>query len=116
MAQTGFALWQQFVGFDVILSPVLSDGPPKPGVFNFAATDTDAHFTRMEAIAPNAALANVAGAPALAMPFGMDARGLPLGIQLMSRPGTDMALLRLAGRLAEAAPRITFPSPIAGHP
>lgn len=116
MAQTGFALWRRFSDADVILSPVLAEGPPKPGAFDFAATGTDAHFARMEAIAPNAALANVAGAPALAMPFGMDARGLPLGIQIMSRPGTDMALLRLAGRLAEAAPRITFPSPIAGHP
>lgn len=116
MAQLGMGLWQDFETFDVILSPILSHGPPPPDAFDFGKTDTNGHFFRMEAIAPNAALANVAGAPALAMPFGTDRHGLPLGIQLMSRPGTDMALLGLAERLSEAAPEIQFPAPIAGHP
>ena len=70
----------------------------------------------MEATAPNAALANVAGAPALAMPFGTGADGMPRGIQLMSRPGTDAALLAFAEKLAAVSPPITFPFAIAGHP
>ena len=116
MAQLGFDLWQGFEKFDVILSPVLSKGPPPPDAFDFDNTDTNGHFSKMEAIAPNAALANVAGTPALAMPFGTDRQGLPLGIQLMSRQGTDIALLGLAERLSETAPQIQFPAPIAGHP
>ncbi len=116
MAQTAHALWLDFAAYDVILSPILADGPPLLGAFDFSATDPAAHFAQMEAIAPNAALANVAGAPALAMPFGTGADGIPRGIQLMSRPGTDAALLAFAERLAAVSPPITFPFPIAGHP
>jgi aspartyl-tRNA(Asn)/glutamyl-tRNA(Gln) amidotransferase subunit A len=45
------------------------------------------------------ALANLAGLPALVLPAGMTADGLPIGIQLMGRPGTEQALLDLAARL-----------------
>lgn len=116
MAQTAQALWQDFAAHEVILSPVLAEGPPPTGAFDFSATDPAAHFAQMEATAPNAALANVAGAPALAMPFGTGADGMPRGIQLMSRPGTDAALLAFAEKLAAVSPPITFPFAIAGHP
>lgn len=116
MAQTTHALWQDFAGHDVILSPVLAEGPPPPGTFDFSRTDPAAHFAQMEATAPNVALANVAGAPVLAMPFGTGADGVPRGIQLMSRHGTDAALLAFAEKLAAVSPPITFPFAIAGHP
>ncbi|MCA0907254.1 amidase [Ruegeria marisrubri] len=75
----------------------------------------DEDVARLEAFAPNAALANVAGLPALALPLGM-ANGLPVGVQLMGPPGSDVGLLKL-GALTEArAPELTFPSPIAGLP
>jgi amidase len=70
----------------------------------------------MEATAPNAALANVAGCPALVLPFGTDEAGLPIGIQLMGPIGSDLALLDLGERLATLALPVLFPSPIAGHP
>ncbi|MES2631941.1 MAG: amidase [Pseudomonadota bacterium] len=41
------------------------------------------------------AFANAAGLPAIAMPHG-EVNGLPTGIQLVARPGADMALLALA--------------------
>lgn len=116
MVMTGDQLWTEFAAFDVILTPILSAGPPMIGAFDFAASDPSQHFATMDAIAPNAALANVTGSPALAMPYGTDERGLPIGIQLMSRPGTDPALLALASRLCEVSPRIDFPYSIAGHP
>lgn len=116
MAQIEYKLWRSFADVDVILSPILADGPPPFGAFDFAAANPAAHFAQMEATAPNAALANVAGCPALAMPFGRDRRGPPIGIQLMSRMGSDTALLALAAKLAPAAPPVTFPFPIAGHP
>jgi amidase len=116
MAVITSELWHAFEAFDVILSPVLADGPPPVGVFDFNATSIDAHLAQMQAIAPNAALANVAGAAALAIPHGMDDRRVPVGIQLMSRCGTDLALLELAAQLVEALPDPSFPFPIAGHP
>lgn len=42
------------------------------------------------------------GAPAIAVPAGRGARGLPVGVQLVGRPGSDHALIALAGRLQQA--------------
>ena len=69
----------------------------------------------MEALAPNAALANAAGLPALALPFGL-ADGLPVGIALLGPSGADRALLALARRIETAAPPPAFPQPLAGLP
>ncbi|MEM9433754.1 MAG: amidase [Pseudomonadota bacterium] len=102
-----------FAECDAVLMPVLSTSPPEVGTFDLSATNPDAHMAQLEEFAPNAALANVAGLPALALPFGMS-NGLPLGIQLMGPPGTDEQLLAL-GKLIEAhAPLLTFPNLIAG--
>ena len=49
------------------------------------------------------ALANLAGLPALSVPFGSD-EGLPLGVQLMGRAGSDRALLGFARYLVQARP------------
>ena len=43
--------------------------------------------------------ANLAGAPAISLPWGRDKQGMPLGLQLIARPGADEALLRMAGLL-----------------
>lgn len=105
-----------FSDTDVILSPVLADGPPRIGRLDPQAQDAQAHFAAMEAIAPGVSLANVAGVPALALPFGMREDGLPASVQLMGPHGSDRALLALAERLAGAAPPVRYPGPIAGLP
>jgi amidase len=116
MARTGYELWHGFAAVDVILSPVLAHGPPPMGSFDMTKSTPAAHFAKMDDMAPNIALANVAGCPALAMPCGVDRRGLPIGIQLMSRTGSDNALMSLAARLSNEIPAITFPFAVAGHP
>ncbi|PVX30693.1 amidase [Sphingomonas pokkalii] len=45
------------------------------------------------------ALANVADLPALVVPAGTDADGMPVAVQLIGAPGADRALLRLARRI-----------------
>lgn len=115
MAQLAGQAMKAFDSVDIVLSLVLSGPPPPLGHFDMNATDVTAHLARMNAMAPNAALANVTGFPALVLPFGMD-KGLPIGVQLMGRPGSDRALLAVACRLEAAAPRLIFPYSIAGHP
>jgi amidase len=107
--------WALFEDCDAILMPILSGLPPLLGHFDFTSDDVEAHLARMEAMAPNAAIANVCGLPALAMPAGM-AGGLPVGVQLMGPMGSDAALMALAARVAEALPPIPYPAPIAGMP
>jgi aspartyl-tRNA(Asn)/glutamyl-tRNA(Gln) amidotransferase subunit A len=46
--------------------------------------------------------ANVTGLPALSMPVGFDAAGLPLGVQIMGRPFDEATVLRV-GQVYEAA-------------
>lgn len=116
MAQVSHAVWLLFDQIGVLLSPVLSGPPAAFGSFDMNRSDPAAHFAQMESTAPNASLANVAGCPALVLPFGFDEAGLPIGIQLMGPIGSDLALLELGERLATLAPPVRFPGPIAGHP
>ena len=47
---------------------------------------------------------DLAGTPAISLPWGFDAYGLPLAVQLVTRVGTDELLLSLAARLEGEAP------------
>jgi amidase len=44
----------------------------------------------------------VTGCPALSLPAGFDGDGLPVGVQLVTRQGADVRLLRIAKGLEEA--------------
>jgi aspartyl-tRNA(Asn)/glutamyl-tRNA(Gln) amidotransferase subunit A len=47
---------------------------------------------------------NLTGNPAISLPCGFDAAGMPLAIQLVVRPGEDAALLRVAAAFEQAQP------------
>ena len=113
MAQVGAAAVQLFDEVEAIVMPVLSGPPPPVGHFDSTGKDPVAHMARLEAFAPNAALANTAGLPALALPFGM-ADGLPVGAQLIGPQSADLMLLGLGAIIEARAPALTFPYPIAG--
>ena len=49
------------------------------------------------------------GMPAITVPFGMSAEGLPIGVQLIGRPYEEEQILEVAVRLEEA--RGPFPGP-----
>ena len=112
-ALVAHALWRQLTRLDVILTPMLSGPAPAVGAFPMDHDDVEGHFARMGELAPYAALANVGGVPALAVPHGKDTRGLPLSVQLLGRMGSDLALLRLAAFLEQAHPW-SYPWSMAG--
>ncbi|WP_279356268.1 Asp-tRNA(Asn)/Glu-tRNA(Gln) amidotransferase subunit GatA [Methylobacterium indicum] len=52
---------------------------------------------------------NMAGLPGLAVPAGLDAQGLPLGLQLIGRPFDEETLFAAGQVIEEAAGRIALP-------
>ncbi len=107
------AMWRLFDTVDVLLTPMLTTAPPPLGSFPTDNDDVEAQWRRMHAFAPYAALANVAGLPALTVPHGSDRPGLSLPVQLIGPMASDGLLLRLAHGL-EAARPWSFAAPIAG--
>lgn len=97
-------MWRLFDDVDVLMTPMLASAPPPIGAFPMDHADVDANWRRMNAFAPYAMLANVAGTPALSVPFGRDAAGLPLAVQLVGPMGSDARLLAAARQLDRADP------------
>jgi aspartyl-tRNA(Asn)/glutamyl-tRNA(Gln) amidotransferase subunit A len=88
------AAWHElFEGADCVLAPVLAALPPRIGdnhvMINGQEANTLDAFTRLTA------LANMAGIPALAIPCGFSAEGLPVSLQLITAQGREDALLAL---------------------
>lgn len=113
IAKFAFEASAMFGDVDAVLCPVLADGQPKNGTFDTNKTDPEAHYGLMEAVAPNAALANVAGLPALALPYGM-VDDLPFGVQIIGPQGSDESLLALGETFQSIALPLSYPYPIAG--
>ncbi|MBP1843405.1 amidase [Rhizobium petrolearium] len=93
------SFWDIFEDLDLLVAPMLATAPRPLGSFPFDHGDPDLQIRRMTDFAPLAALANITGFPALTLPFGADAEGLPLPVQLIAPMGHDRLLLHLAGRL-----------------
>jgi aspartyl-tRNA(Asn)/glutamyl-tRNA(Gln) amidotransferase subunit A len=58
-----------------------------------------------QALSPaNTMFANYFGLPAISVPCGFDGRGLPIGLQIVGKPGGDGTVLRLAQQFDGAMP------------
>lgn len=106
-------LWRLFDGFDLLLAPMLNTAPRRLGWLPTDHRDVERHFAAMAGFAPLATLANVSGFPALTLPYGADAAGLPLPLQLIAPVGAEALLLAIAARL-EAEGRWQHRHPLAG--
>ncbi len=85
---------------DILLSPTVAHPAPPLG---YLATDQfETHFERLRVYAAFTPIANAAGAPAISLPLGASAAGLPIGVHLAARRGDDRTLLELAQTLYPA--------------
>lgn len=88
--------------YDVLAAPSAQVFPFDAGLRWPAEVDgrpMDTYHRWMEVVAPWS-LANL---PVLNVPAGFDARGLPMGLQLIGRPYTDLDLLRLGAAYEQAS-------------
>lgn len=69
----------------------------------------DALVPVFETVARNTAAASIAGIPAISLPIGLTAEGLPVGLELIGPAGSDQALLAAARAVAAALPPMPYP-------
>jgi amidase len=82
-------------GIDLLLMPVLASTPP-PATGHFDGSWRSNMAVNMK-YAPYCAPWNVAGLPAIAVPVGVRPDGLPLSVQLVGPPDSELLLLSVAG-------------------
>jgi amidase len=87
---------------DVLLMPALATAPPPAE--GHAGGRWLRNITTNVRYAPYAAPWNVAGLPALVVPVGTRPDGLPLAVQLVGPPDSELRLLAVAGQLEVANP------------
>ncbi|MEZ4365510.1 MAG: amidase [Kofleriaceae bacterium] len=90
---------------DVLVTPTTAT--TAPAIPERTLPDGESNLPVVDALMRFVRLGNLTGLPALAVPCGLDGRGLPVSVQLLGRPYEEALLLR-AGRVIEAAtPRAT---------
>jgi amidase len=88
---------------DVLMSPVGAQKTAKIGFFS-PTLAYDEICQRAADYAAYTGLQNVMGSPSISLPLGMDADGLPIGVQFTGPMGHDQRLLELAYELESAKP------------
>ncbi len=88
---------RQFAPFDAVLTPALAQTPRPIGWYD--AEDGERNFEQQVQYTPWTSFANVSGLPAIALPVHQTADGLPMGVQLIGRPGREDVLLALGAQL-----------------
>lgn len=91
-----------FQNADIYLTPVLGQ-PPVP-LGQISGARGMAVFETLNDYVGYTPLQNVAGAPAMSVPLGWSASGLPIGIHFSAAKGQERRLLELAYELEQASP------------
>ncbi len=93
------ALWDEF---DVLMTPGLATTAlPAEGAYGRGAL---AAFNQAGRFTPWTPPFNFTGQPAVTLPAGFGADGLPLSVQLVGRPEAEATLYALAAQIEEARP------------
>lgn len=91
-----------FDDVDVLLTPGAAGGPSRIGAYQRRGA-----LGTLNAVAgrvPFQAMFNVTGQPAAVVPWGLDGDGLPMAVQLVSRPSAEATLLALGRQIETARP------------
>ena len=103
MHAIGRAVGSWMTDFDVVLTPTLAVLPPPIGVLDPRRPILDV-IGLLGALTGFLSIFNATGQPAMSVPLGRSASGLPIGVQFAGRFGDESTLFRLAGQLERARP------------
>jgi aspartyl-tRNA(Asn)/glutamyl-tRNA(Gln) amidotransferase subunit A len=90
-----------FTKVDVVLTPVLPI--PVPTIAETSGRTGKAYLDMVVSLTRNTKVVNFLGLPALSVPCGFTGNGLPTAFQLVGRPLSEAALLRVADRYQRAS-------------
>jgi amidase len=82
---------------DVVLTPALALIPRPVGWFD--AHDGERNFAQQVLYTPYTSMVNVSGLPAIVLPVHVTTEGLPMGVQLIGRPGREDVLVAIGAQL-----------------
>lgn len=88
---------RQFAGVDAVLTPALALTPRPIGWYD--SEDPERNFAQQVQYTPFTSFANVTGLPAITLPVYEAAGGIPMGVQLIGRPGGEHVLLSIGAQL-----------------
>ncbi len=88
---------RQLAKFDAVLTPALAMTPRPIGWYD--NEDAEHNFAQQVQYTPFTSFLNVAGLPAISLPVSVTEGGLPMGVQLIGRPGGEHVLLSLGAQL-----------------
>ncbi|MET3566468.1 amidase [Leifsonia sp. 563] len=88
---------RQLSSFDAVLTPAMALTPRPVGWYD--QEDGERNFEQQVQYTPFTSMLNVTGLPAIVLPVSQTADGLPMGVQLIGRPGGERTLLSLAAQL-----------------
>jgi amidase len=91
-----------FAEYDVLLTPVLTTPPVE--VARWEGQGALRTLVGVSAYAAYTPPWNATGQPAAAVPAGVSSSGLPIGVQLVGRPGAEATLLSLSAELEAERP------------
>ena len=89
--------------YDALVSPVLSTPAPLIGELGPDVPARE-HIVRLLRFASFTAWQNVTGSPAISLPLGRTAEGLPIGVQIAAPLGEERRLISMAYELEESMP------------
>jgi amidase len=88
---------RQFSDFDAVLTPALALTPRPIGWYS--SDDPELNFAQQVQYTPFTSFANVTGLPAITLPVYQTEAGIPMGVQLVGRPGGEATLLSIGAQL-----------------
>jgi len=88
---------RQFSTFDAVLTPALALTPRPVGWYD--QDDPDRNFEQQCQYTPWTSFVNASGLPAITLPVHVTTEGLPMGVQLIGRPGGEHTLLAIGAQL-----------------
>ena len=96
---------ETFGAFDAVLTPGLNGPAPEIGWYD--RDDAWRNFQQQVQVTPWTSFVNVAGLPAVSVTTHYNNQALPLGVQLVGRPGQDAAVMTLAAHITSRLPDAT---------